>query len=150
LGEHIMSKVCMHCIAELEEDTKFCPKCGAEQGKNQLADLSKSTEFIPTIEVLRESSMIGCLFSYDTFIDGVKIGTIKNGEKKQFQITPGLHEIYLKQNWSWCYSPKVSFLLKDFTKFSCKPKVGLFGVIFGRVVLYMLFKRHKFVELKEV
>jgi hypothetical protein len=144
-----MSKVCMHCTAEIEENTKFCSKCGAVQGKNQLADLSKNTEFIPTIEVSRECSIIGSLFSYKIFVDGVAIGKVKNGQKKRFQIAPGLHEIYVKQNWSWFYSTKVSFLLKDFAKFSCKPKVGFFGAIFGRIIFYMLFKRHQFIMLKE-
>lgn len=138
----LMSKICKKCNVEINDNEKICSKCGVVQSENK--------EFIPTIEVLRESSIVGCLLSYSVFVDGVKIGIIKNGEKRRFQIDPGLHEIYIKQNWSWCYSPKISFLLKDFSKFSCKPKVGLLGVIFGRVVLYLIFKRHKFIALQEV
>lgn len=131
----------------MEEDTKFCPQCGQSQENNE--DGMSSEGFVPTIEVLRESSFVGCLLSYKIFVDGTEIGKIKNGEKKQFQLKPGLHEIYIKQNWSWCYSPKVSFLLKDFVKFSCRSKIGVFGVIFGKIVFYMFFKRYKFIALKE-
>jgi hypothetical protein len=144
-----MSKICKLCNVEIEEDTKFCPQCGQRHENNEDSMLSNSKGLVPTIEVLRESSFVGCLLSYTIFVDGTEIGKIKNGEKKQFQLKPGLHEIYIKQNWSWCYSPKVSFLLKDFIKFNCRSKIGVFGVIFGKIVFYMFFKRHKFIALKE-
>lgn len=146
-----MSKICKQCKVEMEDRAKFCPKCGTNQENNEEDILSNKNKFVPTIEVLRESGFIGSLLSYKIFVDGIEVGKIKNGGKEQFQLTPGLHEIHIKQNWSWCYSPKVSFLMKDnFVKFSCKPKVGFFGAIFGRMVYYMIFKRHKFISLKAI
>ncbi|MBP2659368.1 MAG: hypothetical protein H6Q69_2400 [Firmicutes bacterium] len=143
-----MSKNCNKCSAKIEDNTRFCPCCGANQGKPEPI-FTNTSGFVPTLEVFRESSFVGSLFSYRVFVDGVEVGKLKNGEKKRFQIAPGLHEIYIKQNWSWLYSPKVSFLLKDFVKFSCKPKVSFFGSLFGRVGFYLMFKRRKFILLKE-
>jgi len=145
-----MSKICKQCNMEIEDGTKFCPKCGTNQENNGGVILSNNNKFTPTIEVLRESSFIGSLLSYKIFVDGTEIGKIKNGEKKQFELTPGLHEIHIKQNWSWYYSPKVSFLMKDnFVKFRCKPQSGFLGAIFGKMFFYMLFKPNKFIDLKE-
>jgi len=79
------------------------------------------------------------------------VGELKNGQKKQLQLTPGLHEIYLKMNWSWQYSPTVSFLLKDFTKFTCRPAYGFWGsMLFGiKPIIYLIFKPKKFIRLEE-
>lgn len=145
-----MKKSCKQCRREVEEDIKFCPNCGKNQENDDSNPSLNSDGIVPTIEVLRESSFIGCLFSYIVFVDDVEIGRISNGEKKRFELTPGLHEVYIKLNWSWCYSPKVSFLLKDFKKFRCKPTVGLLGGLFGRMIFYVIFKRHKLITLKEV
>lgn len=108
---------------------------------------NETAGFTPTVEVTRESSMVGALFSFKVYVDGNLVGKVGNGEKKRFQLPAGLHEIQIKQMW-WG-SPKESFLLKDFTKFQCKPKIGIFGVIFGKIAYYMLFKRKKFIVLNE-
>lgn len=142
-----MSKICRQCNSKLEEGLKYCPHCGLNQ-ENGSATSSKSTEFTPTIEVFRESSLVGCLLSFRVFVDDKEIGRVKNGEKKRFQIGPGLHEVYVKLNWTWFSSPKVSFMLKDFMKFSCQPQVGILGFAI-KVPYYSLFKRHKFISLKE-
>ncbi|WP_094607198.1 hypothetical protein SPSIL_057940 [Sporomusa silvacetica DSM 10669] len=143
-----MAKICKQCSTELEASAKLCPKCGTNQEQIGQVVLSNHTDMVPTVEVLRESSFVGCLLSYRVFVDNKEIGRLKNGEKKRFQLKPGLHEMYIKVNWSWFSSPKESFLLKDFVKFSCKPKVGFFGSVI-KIPYYSLFKRHKFVSLKE-
>lgn len=137
-----MSRACISCGAEIADNNNFCPKCGVNQIANNMP------EFIPTLEVTRESCFISCLQSFRVFVDDKEIGRLKNGEKKRFQITPGLHEIRIKVNWSWLSSPKESFLHKDFTKFSCRPRIGVLGAIF-KMPIYLLFKWRKFVQIKQ-
>lgn len=139
-----MNNTCRQCGTKTEENAKFCPQCGVSYNDG----LPSNNEFVPTIEVLRDSSFVGCLLSYRVLIDGQEIGRLKNGEKKRFQFEPGLHEMYIKVNWSWFSSPKESFLLKDFVKFSCSPKVGIIGSII-KMPYYLFFKRNKFIELKQ-
>lgn len=144
-----MNKICKECGAKMAENAKECSRCRATDEGNVNNAYLNQIEFVPTIEISRESSLVGWILSYRVFVDDIEIGKLKNGEKKRFQIAPGLHEIWLKQNWSWCYSPKVSFMLKDFVKFSCKPKIGVLGLLFGRDIFYVLFKRHKYIVLEE-
>lgn len=138
-----MSKRCEKCQTEIGIGNSFCPTCGTAQKGEGITN-----GFVPTIEVARESCSVGALVSYRIFVDDKEIGRLKNGEKKRFPLESGLHEIHIKQNWSWFYSPKESFLLKDFTKFKCRPKLGLIGEIF-KGPFYLLFKRHKYIELKQ-
>ncbi|MEN6622748.1 MAG: zinc-ribbon domain-containing protein [Smithella sp.] len=140
-----MSRLCTQCKAKVEEDSTFCPQCGAKQGDSTIGQANR--EFVPTMEISRESGFVGCLLSFRVFVDGAEIGRLKNGEKKRFQLAPGLHELYIKVNWSWFSSPKESFLLKDFAKISCKPKIGLLGAAI-KIPFYSLFKRHQFVAVK--
>ncbi|GBG56585.1 hypothetical protein SPFL3102_00397 [Sporomusaceae bacterium FL31] len=109
---------------------------------------SGSTEIASIVEVTRESSFVGCLFSFKVLVDDQVIGQLKNGEKKRFELSSGLHEIQIKVNWSLFSSPKESFLLKDFVKFTCKPKVGVIGLAF-KLPFYALFKRSKFIKLMQ-
>ncbi|MBP2645793.1 MAG: hypothetical protein H6Q75_1233, partial [Firmicutes bacterium] len=69
--------------------------------------------------------------------------------KKRFPIAPGLHEMYIKEDRGLFCSPKVSFILRDFAKFSCRPQIGFFGALFGKIGFYLLFKRRKFIVLKD-
>lgn len=139
-----MSKVCRKCQTTLEDDYQFCTRCGIVQD----SETTNITGFIPTIEIERESCFVGCILTFSVFVDGKKIGQLKNGEKKRFQLKPGLHEVYIKANW--LYSPKVTFALNDLVKLSCKPQVGIIGSVFGKLPFYLLFKRHKFVALKQI
>ncbi|MEO8935059.1 MAG: hypothetical protein ABI295_12210 [Xanthomarina sp.] len=40
------------------------------------------------------------------YIDGQKVGTINDGEKKEYVVAPGLHEVYAKTDW--CRSQKIA------------------------------------------
>ncbi len=134
---------CTQCQKENPIDTLFCPSCGANQ--NTTIEVK---EFQPLVEIYRESSMVGFLFNYKIFIDGIEVGEIANGEKKKFPLSFGLHEVHLKMNWSWQSSPKVSFFLKDFTKLTCKPAYGILGMMLGvKPIIYFLFKPKKFIRL---
>ena len=135
-----MKIICTKCKNEMADSDKFCPTCGFSK-EEILGNTSSINAFEPMIEVYRESAMFGRIFDFIVIIDGREIGRIKNGEKKRFKLEQGLHEIQLKINWSVFASPKESFLLKDFAKFTCKPKLGLFSTF--KIPYYFLFKRKK-------
>ncbi|MEN6564669.1 MAG: zinc-ribbon domain-containing protein, partial [Veillonellales bacterium] len=77
-----MSILCKHCHVELEDGSAFCPQCGAKQGDSTIGQANR--EFVPTMEISRESGFVGCLLSFRVFVDGAEIGRLKNGEKKRF------------------------------------------------------------------
>ena len=82
--------------------------------------------------------------AYRIFIDGRKSGTIKPGESKTIEASPGHHELQLRLDW--CSSEKVAINLGDDeeAKFLCRPRItengvnlkvgvqGLFRTTFGR------------------
>ena len=135
-----MKIICTKCKNEMADSDKFCPTCGFSK-EEILGNTSSINAFESMIEVYRESGIFGWIFDFIVLIDGKEIGRLKNGEKKRFKLTPGLHEIQIKINWSVFASPKESFLLKDFAKFTCKPKLGLFSTF--KIPYYFLFKRKK-------
>lgn len=64
-----------------------------------------------TIKIQRTSEYNNWMKDYKIFIDGKKIGTIKNGETKLFSTLPGQHTLTAKVEW--CSSPVISFDIND-------------------------------------
>ena len=61
--------------------------------------------------------------AYRVFIDDAKVGKIKSGETKVFQVSPGRHDLQLKIDW--CSSRKLQVDVKDGeSKMVCKPKAN--------------------------
>jgi len=93
------------------------------------------------IKIKRTSEYINSKRDYKIYIDGQLIGTISNGETKEFETTAEQHTITAKIDW--CTSPEISINISD--NVTKKIKVGggikngkwlrLFGVVL--VVLYI-------------
>jgi hypothetical protein len=64
-----------------------------------------------TIRIKRTSEYINLLRDYKIFIDGQQVGTIANGEIKDFPTTVGQHIVTAKIDW--CSSPDVSIDVKE-------------------------------------
>jgi hypothetical protein len=60
-----------------------------------------------TIKITRTKEFNNYLRDFQVFIDGQKVGTIANGETKEFEVSPGSHTINAKIEW--CNSPEISF-----------------------------------------
>jgi len=61
------------------------------------------------IMLSRTNEYINGLREYGIYIDDVKVGVIRNGETKEFEVAPGTHTIYAKIDW--CYSPTRPFYI---------------------------------------
>ena len=67
-----------------------------------------------TIVFKRTSENVNILRDYQLFLDGKKIGSIANGQTKEFEITAGQHNIVAKIDW--CSSPELSLTLNETDK----------------------------------
>ncbi|HRP31804.1 MAG TPA: hypothetical protein PKV73_07930 [Agriterribacter sp.] len=67
-----------------------------------------------TLVVKRTSEYNNRLRDYQLFLDGKKIGTISNGEKKEFEIATGQHNVVARIDW--CSSPEILVNLDDTEK----------------------------------
>jgi hypothetical protein len=63
------------------------------------------------LTVARDSGYADRLRAYKIVLDGVVVGTIRNGETKTFSIVPGHHSLSLKIDW--CGSKPVKFAAAD-------------------------------------
>lgn len=58
-----------------------------------------------SIKIKRSSEYINAIRVFDMFIDGVSVGSIRNGESKEFPVSAGQHAVLAKIDW--CSSPEV-------------------------------------------
>ncbi|RZK10703.1 MAG: hypothetical protein EOO46_09680 [Flavobacterium sp.] len=59
-----------------------------------------------TIKIQRTSEYNNKLRDFGIYVDGIKVGTIADGEVKEFTTTPGTHVVAAKIDW--CSSQNVS------------------------------------------
>jgi len=64
-----------------------------------------------TIILNRTSEYVNRLRNFGVYIDGKKVGTIANGDRKEFNVSPGQHSIVTKIDW--CSSKTITFDLTD-------------------------------------
>ena len=50
------------------------------------------------LEITRPSAHIAMLVSHKIFVDGKKVGAVRNGKTQTIEVSPGQHEIYVKQS----------------------------------------------------
>lgn len=64
-----------------------------------------------TIKIRRSSEYINKMRTIKILVDGKEIGSIADGETKEFTTPEGQHKIEAKIDW--CGSPELSFNIKD-------------------------------------
>ena len=64
-----------------------------------------------TIRIKRTSEYNNKMRTYKIYIDGQNVGTISNGETKEFQTTEGQHSMFAKIDW--CSSPEILISLSN-------------------------------------
>lgn len=63
------------------------------------------------LEVKRVSSAIGLIVSWDVYLDGKKVGKLKNGKSIECEVSPGTHVAYVSTP-QW-FSNEVSFVIDE-------------------------------------
>ncbi len=58
-----------------------------------------------SIRIKRSSEYINAIRVYEVLIDGILVGSIRNGECKEFSVSDGRHVVVAKIDW--CSSPEV-------------------------------------------
>ena len=164
-----MSKYCAKCNKNYDNETRFCPECGGQLSENAgFIDLENDNKVssgvqmtsnvqqasnaeVASIEVYRVSRWVGVLFACKIFLDDKEIGGVSNGDKKRFEITPGLHEIRVKMNWSFIKSRPFSFKIKegDFIRLRFNFTFGGFSVLTGWWMVKTLFSGGKVYEIEQ-
>ena len=71
---------CPNCGIEVEDNKNFCPSCGTKLGEY-------------TLIVTRKRKAMGFAIPFPIFVDGNKIGDIKNGKSISYNLTKGAHKV---------------------------------------------------------
>ena len=102
-----------------------------------------------TLRISRCSEYANRLRVIKLFLDNKEVGTISNGETKDFEISEGTHVLQAKIDW--CSSNILIFPISeeatkavDLTSFAKHNPLGVFATIY-----YITFGSSKFLHLKE-
>ena len=85
-----MNLFCKYCGNELQ-DGAFCQNCG-----NKVDDII-APQNNSCITVYRKSSFAGMATDFEIFVDNMKLGNIKNGQSVIYEMSAGVHSIFVKQ-----------------------------------------------------
>jgi|SRR5690554_50550 len=100
-----------------------------------------------TVRLKRTSEYNNRIRDYKIFIDGQQVGTIANGETKDFPTTVGQHTVRAKIDW--CSSPELSIELKENQTSSLKVggfKYGQILILVGLGLIVLHFILSKFAD----
>lgn len=100
-----------------------------------------------TIQVTRISQWANAQRSINLFIDGDKVGSIRDGESIPFKVSKGKHTLQAKLDWS--HSNLLNINLKPNEAISFEVGCHLKGWKV-HLALFYLFIPHKYIYLKPV
>lgn len=92
------------------------------------------------------------LRAYQIYIDGQKIGKIKPGETEVFTLSPGQHELQLKQDWAASEKLKVDLDDSDRAQFVCAPRIkdNDVGMVSGlRMIYWSTLGCRSYIDLRQ-
>ncbi len=99
---------CPSCGKQISENSLACPHCSAVLSPSQAPGAPAALpEAAPTptpdaapapafISLRRPPQLTAALTKFDVYIDNLKVGTLRNNDRGQFEVTPGVHTLYLK------------------------------------------------------
>ncbi|MGG9963129.1 hypothetical protein [Ferruginibacter sp. SUN106] len=104
---------------------------------------------MPVLKITRSDESTNRMRNIKIFLDGTLLGTIKNAETKDFEITAGEHLLQAKIDW--CSSPKISFsILANATKAFSMTSFAKNNPLSGLALIYYTsFGAGKFLQLQE-
>ncbi len=103
---------------------------------------------IAKVVLSRKKQYSDLLRNYRVILDGEEIGKIFRGERKEFSISPGKHEIELKIDW--CGSNKLNFEIKDNETINFNCKSTLEGWELLLMIVYLTELRDQYLNIDKV
>ena len=95
---------------------------------------------MPTIKIKRTSEYLNRLRDYKIFIDELQVGTIANGETKEYTTSEGQHTITAKIDW--CSSPDITININENSRKNLQVggfKNGNWIILIGLVLIVIGF-----------
>lgn len=89
---------------------------------------------------------------YQIIIDRKKAGSIKVGETKVFTLSPGRHEVRLKQDWASSEKLQVDLGENEQAQFVCAPRIkeNDVGMVNGlRVIYWATLGSRRYIDLRQ-
>jgi hypothetical protein len=99
---------------------------------------------MPTLKIRRAKEFADYLRSYTILLDGDKLGEIKNGETREFPISPGQHQLRMKIDW--CGSMTIPFVAatdSEILDFSVRSNLKGSGGL--AALYYLIFKPNEWI-----
>jgi len=91
------------------------------------------------LTIVRDSGYADRMRAYKVILDGAVIGEIRNGETKEFRVTPGEHQLSLKIDW--CGSKAIAFTAPEGDTPVFRAKSNLRGLKVMAALWFVLFDR---------
>jgi len=116
----------------------------------------EKSEAKTTIEIFRKWRWVDFLFGANVLVDGVKIGKVSNGQTKIFEVTPGVHQLQLKMNWSFLSgflrSRPTDFRIDEggALKFNCDFTFGALATLTGFWMFMAFFSGFKVIKIEQL
>src|SRR5687767_12871512 len=89
-----------------------------------------------TLQLERDSTYTDRVRAYKVLVDGLEVGTIKNGSTETFTVAPGRHDVMLKIDWATSPPLTIDVSPGGTVRLSCRPRAnpltGLYYATFGR------------------
>jgi len=101
-----------------------------------------------TLRLTRDSGYADRIRAYRVFLDEKKIGEIRNGENKEFSVSPGQHELSVRIDWAG--SKTVQFMIGENEAVTFRVKSNLRGARFFSVLRYVSVARNSYLLLDRV
>ena len=101
-----------------------------------------------SLSIVRDSGYADRLRAYKIVLDGSSIGEIRNGETKQFEISPGEHE--LSATIDWCRTPAVRFQSSADQNLKFQVSSNLRGVRLLWTLYYIMLATDQYLRLERV
>lgn len=100
------------------------------------------------INIKRESGYADKLRAYKVQVDGTVIGTIADGESKDFDVQPGAHTLRLTVDWAGSNVVEFQSGQKKVIHFRCGSRAKGSKILLAVVYSFFLFK--KYIELERI
>lgn len=98
------------------------------------------------LKITRDAGYVDLLRAYAVMLDGKKIGELKNGESKTFQISPGAHSISMKIDWYGSKTQQFQSVDTEPTAFKVSSNLRGFKLLFG--FWYILFDQSSYLAIE--